>query len=152
MIRIAKLLMALAAVVCLSSSAWTQAGLLDCGCSQAPVHHAPMVYAAPEMDPCCECAAAVQSCCGVGGVGGGMVQLGSLYGSTGLYGGGHPGGFGHGHGGGYHRSPDPRSFESGFENLPNMDGGGVHHRLPFHSYRRPWAHPGVADNNINIIW
>ena len=81
-----------------------------------------------------------------------MVQPGSLYGSAGLYGGGHPGGYGHGDGGEYYGSPDPRSFGSGFGKLPNMHGGGVHHRLPFDSYRRPWAHPGVADNNINIIW
>ena len=152
MLRLTTGFSALAAFVCFSGSALTQAGLPGCGCSHAPVNHAPMIYAAPEMDACCECAAAVPTCCGCGGVGGGMVQFGSLYGSAGFYGGGYAGGYGHGYGGGYHGSPDPRSFESGFENLPNMDGGGVHHRLPFHSYRRPWAHPGIADNNINIIW
>jgi len=141
----------LAALLCLSSSAGTQAGLLGCGCSHASVHHAPLMHATPEVYASCG-RDAVPSCCGAGGAGVGMVQPGSLYGSTGLYGGGHPGGYGHGYGGGYYGSPDPRSFESGFENLPNMDGYGVHHRLPFHSYRRPWAHPGIADNNINIIW
>jgi len=99
------------------------------------MHHAPMMYTAPEM-----------------GVGGGVAHPGSLYESAGFYDVGYAGGYGHSYGGGYYGSPDPRSFESGFENLPNMDGGGVHHRLPFHSYRRPWAHPGIADNNINISW
>lgn len=151
MLRPTTLFSVLAAFVCLSSSAWTQAGLLGCGCSRGLVHYAPMMYAVPEVDASCGCDA-VSSCCGAGGVGGGMVQPGSLYGSAGLYGVGHSGGNGNGYGGGYYGSPDPRSFESGFESLPNMDGGGVHHRLPFHSYRRPWAHPGIADNNINIIW
>ncbi len=164
MIRVRTLFSALSAVTCLFSSASTQAGLLGCGCSRAPVHHAPMVYAAPQIDAGCECAAAVPSCCGYGGVGGGVAQLGGWYGSAGFYGIDHDGSYGHayghsnghghgyGSGGGYYGSPDPRSFESGFENLPNMDGGGVHHRLPFHSYRRPWAHPGIADTNINIVW
>ena len=79
------------------------------------------------------------ACCGFDGSHGGLVQSENLYGSGGHY-------------GGYYGSPHPRSFESGFENLPDMDGGGVHHRLPFHSYRRPWAHPGIADTNISIVW
>ena len=148
MLRLTTHFSALTAFLCLSGSAVTQAGLLGCGCSHGPVHHAPAIYAATEMDADCGYAAAVPACCGVGG----KVQLGSLYGSPGFYGGCHYRGYGPGYGGGYYGSPDPRSFESGFENLPNMDGGGVHHRLPFHSYRRPWAHPGIADNNINICW
>ncbi len=156
MLRLTTLFSALAVFVCLSGSALTQAGLLGCGCSQAPVHHAPLIYAAPQMDGGCDCASVVPSCCGFGEVGGGVAHLGNLYGSAGSYGIGNAGsygqGYGYGNGGGYYGSPDPRSFESGFENLPNMDGGGVHHRLPFHSYRRPWAHPGIADNNINIVW
>ena len=156
MLRLTTLFSALAAFVGLSGSALTQAGLLGCGCAQAPVHHAPLMYAAPQMDAGCHCAAAVPTCCGFAGVGGGVAHLGNLYGSPGSYGVGNAGsygqGYGYGNGGGYYGSPDPRSFESGFENLPNMDGGGVHHRLPFHSYRRPWAHPGIADNNINIVW
>ena len=152
MLRLTPFFSALAAVLFLFSAALAQAGLLGCSCSRASVHHAPVIHPAPVMDACCAYAAAVPSCCDVGGVGGGIVQPGSLYGSAGLYGGGHHGGYGYGHGGGYYGSPDPRSFESGFENLPNMDGGGVHHRLPFHSYCRPWAHPGIADNNINIVW
>ncbi|MCA9008737.1 MAG: hypothetical protein KDB01_03270 [Planctomycetaceae bacterium] len=137
---------AFAAVACFTGTAATHAGLFGCGCAHGPARHAPVVYAGPAMhttepmDACCECASVVPGCCGIGGVGGGLVQLGNLYGSSGHFGGGYSG------------HPDPRSFESGFENLPNMDGGGVHHRLPFHSYRRPWAHPGVADNNINIVW
>ena len=147
MLRLTTLFSALTAFVCLSSSASTPAGLLGCGCAHDPVRHAPLTPAAPEMHAGCEFAAPVSTCCG-----GGMGQLSSLCGSAGFYGVGHPGGYGHSYGGGYYGSPDPRSFESGFENLPNMDGGGVHHRLPFHSYRRPWAHPGIADNNINIVW
>ncbi len=152
MIRIKTLFSALSAVVCLFGFASTQAGLLGCGCSRAPVHHAPMIYTSPEVDECCECAVGVPSCSGVGGVGGGVAHPGSLYGSAGFYDLGYAGEFGHGYGGRYYGSPDPRSFESGFESLPNMNGGGVHHRLSFHSYRRPWAHPGIADNNINIVW
>ena len=152
MLRLTTLFSALAAFVGLSGSALTQAGLLGCGCAQAPVHQAPLMYAAPQMDAGCHCAAAVPTCCGFGGVGGGMVHSGSLYGSAGFHHGGYAGEYSHGYVGGYYGSADPRSFESGFENLPNMDGYGVHHRLPFHSYRRPWAHPGVADNNINIVW
>ena len=139
MLRRTTLFSAVAALVCLSSSALTQAGRHGCGCSQASVHYAPLIYAAPEMAPSFEHAATVQSCCGVGG---GIVPLGSLYGSAGFY----------GYSGIDYGSRDPRSFESGFENLPNMDGGGVHSRLPFHSYRRPWAQPGVVDNSINIVW
>ena len=150
MTRFTTLYTALAAVVCLVGTEFADAGSMDCGCSQHAEHGSPMMYApptmhaAPVMDSGDSYVAAVPSCCGAGGVGGGLAGLGSLYGSPGIYGGGR--GFGS------WRSPDPRSFESGFESLPNMDGGGVHHRLPFHSYRRPWAHPGIADNNINIIW
>lgn len=139
MLRRTTLFSAVAALVCLSSSALTQAGRHGCGCSQASVHYAPLIYTAPEMEPSFENAATVQSCCGVSG---GIVPLGGLYGSSGFY----------GYGGGSDGSPNPRSFESGFENLPNMKGGGSHSRLPFHSYRRPWAHPGVVDNSINIVW
>jgi hypothetical protein len=44
------------------------------------------------------------------------------------------------------------SFLSGFEGIPSMDGGGIHHRLPYHSYRRPWAHPGTPSTNVTIVW
>ena len=91
------------------------------------------------------------ACCGFEGSHGELVRSGNLYGSRGHHAGSLRCRYGHGYGG-YYGSPDPRSFESGFENLPDMDGGGVHHRLPFHSYRRPWAHPGIADTNINIVW
>jgi hypothetical protein len=43
-------------------------------------------------------------------------------------------------------------FLSGFEGIPSMDGGGIHHRYPYHSYRRPWAHPGTPSTNVTIIW
>ena len=41
---------------------------------------------------------------------------------------------------------------TGDAGLPNMDGYGVHGRYPYHSYRRPLAHPGPKPNNVNIIW
>ena len=41
---------------------------------------------------------------------------------------------------------------TGYEGLPNMDGGGVNHRYPYHSYRRPWAHPGPPSTNVSIVW
>ncbi|MCA9064752.1 MAG: hypothetical protein KDA96_16890 [Planctomycetaceae bacterium] len=41
---------------------------------------------------------------------------------------------------------------TGYEGLPNMDGGGTHDRLPYHSYRRPWFHPGPPAKNITIVW
>lgn len=98
----------------------------DCGCEQS----APAVYAAPVVYP--ELVAA--GCCGVGG---GLAEIGGLYGATALYDGMvAPGG----------------DFVSGFEGLPNMDGGGVHYRYPYHSYRRPWHHPGPPSTNISIVW
>ena len=146
------LVAALAAVTFLSVAGDTQASLLGCGCSHGPAAYAPVMYSDPGIDVGCDCAAAATSCCGIGG--GGLVQLGNLYGSGEVYGGNFAGGsIGNGnYARGSHLSADPRSFQSGFESLPNMDGGGVHHRLPFHSYRRPWAHPGIPDNNINIVW
>ena len=142
MIRLNTLCLALATVACFSSATVTQAGP-GCGCSHGPVHFAPMMNSDPGVNAGCGCAMAASSCCGISN-GGGLVQLGSLYGSAGVYGGYHSGG--------YHGSVNPRGFQSGFESLPNMDGGGVHNRLPFHSYRRPWAHPGIADTSINIVW
>jgi len=41
---------------------------------------------------------------------------------------------------------------TGYEGLPNMDGGGVHNRYPYHSYRRPWANPGPRSTNVTIVW
>ena len=148
MMRFTTLLSAMAVGTFLSVTAAAYAGLPGCGCSRGPAHYAPAVthyapavaYSEPGIDVGCDCACAASSCCGIGG----LAQIGNLYGSAGVYG-GH-------FGGGHYGSVDPRSFQSGFESLPNMDGGGTHHRLPFHSYRRPWAHPGIADNNINIVW
>lgn len=41
---------------------------------------------------------------------------------------------------------------TGYEGLPNMNGGGVHRRLPYHSYRRPWAYPGPVSTHVSIVW
>ena len=41
---------------------------------------------------------------------------------------------------------------TGYEGLPNMDGRGLHGRYPYHSYRRPWAHPGPMSTNVSIVW
>lgn len=71
----------------------------------------------------CACGHAVASCCGGGGAAWGMMSLS-------------------------HRT----TFLSGYEGLPNMDGGGVHYRYPYHSYRRPWFHPGPPSTNITICW
>jgi hypothetical protein len=48
--------------------------------------------------------------------------------------------------------PRHGSFLSGFEGIPSMDGGGIHYRYPYHSYRRPWAHPGTPSTNVTIVW
>jgi hypothetical protein len=120
-----------------------------CNCNSAPVHYqpsysmvapAPAVYMAPMVENACACSAVASACCGVGG---GMLPLGDLYGSGSLYGTSANHGYG---------SPAPGSFLSGYEGLPNMDGGGIHHRYPYHSYRRPWAHPGTPSTNITIVW
>ena len=41
---------------------------------------------------------------------------------------------------------------TGYEGLPNMNDGGVHPRLPYHSYRRPWADPGPISTHVSIVW
>ena len=148
MTRLTALFSAMVAVAFMAVTAGAQAGQRGCGCSQGPAHYAPavtydapIVHSDPGIDASCDCASVATSCCGLGS---GLAQIGNLYGSAGVYGGNLDGG--------HFGSVDPRSFQSGFETLPNMDGGGTHHRLPFHSYRRPWAHPGIATNNINIVW
>ncbi len=88
----------------------------------APAVHVPLAY-----DAGCHCGAAAGGCCGLGGAAG----LAGAYAHS-----------GYGYGGSL----------TGYEGLPNMDGGGVHNRYPYHSYRRPWAHPGPASTNINIVW
>lgn len=97
------------------------------------------VNVAPAIEDACACTSVATSCCGVGG---GMMQLGSFYGAGSIYGSGHT------HSG----SPAAGSFLSGYEGLPNMDGGGIHYRYPYHSYRRPWAHPGTPSTNVTIVW
>lgn len=91
----------------------------------------------------CGCAAA--ACCGPGT---GLAQIAGVY--------SHHGVCSHhrvnGHHGVYGQYPYSGSFLSGYEGLPNMDGGGVHYRYPYHSYRRPWFHPGPPSTNISIVW
>jgi len=53
---------------------------------------------------------------------------------------------------GYAGAQSAHSFLSGYEGLPDMNGGGVHYRYPYHSYRRPWFHPGPASTNVTIVW
>jgi hypothetical protein len=123
-------------------------GGCNCGSSGPSVtvvstmHHAE-VPLAHVVDNACECSAAAPACCGLGGLAG----IGSAYGASvafnGHFEGEHVSGIG---------SPAPGSFISGFENLPNMDGGGIHHRYPYHSYRRPWAFPGTPATNVTIVW
>ena len=100
----------------------------------------PVIYAAPVVSSGCGCCQAAAGCCGMGG---GLAQIGGVYGLQGFH--AHSG-----HGSGLH-SGQP-GFLSGYEGLPNMDGGGVHYRYPYHSYRRPWAHPGTPSTNISIVW
>lgn len=127
----------------------------DCGCGpslpQAP--YAPAVvyqhhghHADAAIDSGCLCSGAVSACCGVGG---GVMQLGNIYGAGSIYGAGNMSVM---HGGARGHGPSPGSFLSGYEGLPNMDGGGIHHRYPYHSYRRPWAHPGTPSTNVTIVW
>jgi hypothetical protein len=115
----------------------------DChGSAPAPavVYSAPVVQAAPVLEAGCLCGAALPTCCA-----GGVANAGLIHGLGGA-------GYAHSVHGGQFGGPAPGSFLSGFEGIPNMDGGGVHHRYPYHSYRRPWAHPGPPSNNITIVW
>ncbi len=118
-------------------------GSAGCGCQQssaATVYAAPAVWhAAPAVQAGCNCGIAAASCCGMGGAGGvGMLyadQFGGMATST--------GGFDPGAG---------SSGLTGYEGLPNMDGGCENYRYPYHSYRRPWFHPGPQATNISIVW
>ncbi len=125
----------------------------DCGCGHTasqPVHVVPMNHyetaypMASMLENGCACSAAASACCGMGG---GVMQIGSLYSAGSFNSGSSVSGGGSQWGG-----PAPGSFLSGYEGLPNMDGGGVHHRYPYHSYRRPWAHPGTPSTNVTIVW
>lgn len=126
----------------------------DCGCNHPmprPMPHPalhPMLhpmphpeYLPPDIDCPCACAAAVSACCGAGG---GLAHVGNFYGLSSAYGDvpDGPGPVG----------PYPDPYLTGYEGLPNMDGGGVHYRYPYHSYRRPWAHPGPLSTNVTIVW
>jgi hypothetical protein len=92
--------------------------------------HPPMLMAATVQDDC-GCHAVATACCGMTAGFGGVAHLGAMYGMSHM---GGPGGY------------------TGYEGLPNMDGGGVHGRYPYHSYRRPWAHPGPRSTNVSIVW
>lgn len=127
--------MILTGLVALQSSASGHPGD-GCACQRQAVVHVPHIAPmAQAFHAGCGCGAAAAACCSPGGFG----YVGAIHGiysdSAGLHGGSAPGG-----------------FLSGYEGLPNMDGGGIHHRYPYHSYRRPWAHPGPPSTNITIVW
>lgn len=113
-------------------------GGCGCGAGSGTVGHVVPVQAAPAYEAACGCSAAISACCGCGG---GISPLGGLS-------------MGYGYAGGLSVAgiPGHGSFLSGYEGLPNMDGGGIHHRYPYHSYRRPWAHPGTPSTNVTIVW
>lgn len=132
--QIFAVLFATATVFAAVSSA--DAGCLFCrrDCEECPpTCAAPATCAAPvasccQPEPDCACPAVASACCGMaccGGVG----QLGAMYGYM----------------------TGPRGL-TGYEGLPNMDGRGVHGRYPYHSYRRPWFHPGPKSANVTIVW
>lgn len=79
----------------------------------------------------CSCHAVASACCGMTAGPGGVAHLGLVHSMIHVAG---PAGY------------------SGYEGLPGMDGGGVHGRYPYHSYRRPWAHPGPKSANVSIVW
>lgn len=79
----------------------------------------------------CRCHAVATACCGMSAGFGGAAQLGAIYGMSHL--------------------ATPGRY-TGYEGLPNMDGGGLNGRFPYHSYRRPWAHPGPQSVNVSIVW
>jgi hypothetical protein len=124
-----------------------------CACGQSPQMHfapGPAQYSPTSLAGYgCACSAAVPSCCGLGG---GLSQLGNLYGSGSGYGAVYE----PWHDGGAWESAGAYGFSAGgytgFEGLPNMDGGGINYRFPYHSYRRPWAHPGPPVTNVSIVW
>lgn len=107
---------------------------------------APVVHMAPVADCGCTCAAVSMPCCGIGG---GIAQIGTAY-SLGTF--SDAGISGGAVVTGDHGAGNLASGLTGYEGLPNMDGGGVNHRYPYHSYRRPWAHPGPRSSNVSIVW
>lgn len=76
----------------------------------------------------CGCHAPAAACCGAAVGCCGVGQVGMIYTMNQLHG------------------------YTGYEGLPNMDGRGVHGRYPYHSYRRPWFHPGPKSANVSIVW
>lgn len=140
---------ALAGLLLLAAASVVQAGGGHCaGCSGTPAaggaggcncgHTAPAVRATTALHCGCQCGHIAAGCSGAGC---GLAHIGAACGSAH---GGYPG---------YGQSGHPTAgFLSGYEGLPNMDGGGVHHRYPYHSYRRPWFHPGPPSANVTIVW
>ena len=125
----------------------------DCGCNTQTVAvvATPVVHVAPVADCGCACASVATSCCGVGG---GISHLGNVYGlgvQSDVLTSGHVGGTGFGSAGSGVYAGGGLGL-TGYEGLPNMDGGGTNHRYPYHSYRRPWAFPGPTSTNVSIVW
>ncbi|MBL8816652.1 MAG: hypothetical protein JNL58_11530 [Planctomyces sp.] len=115
-----------AIVVCVMVFSFRTASA-DCGCSRPQ----------PVEQVGCDCGHAA-ACCGIGS---GLAHIAGVYGHHQLH-------IAHG----YHGTPYSSGFLTGYEGLPNMDGGGVHYRYPYHSYRRPWFHPGPHSANVTIAW
>lgn len=125
-------------------------GKSGCGCHGTPAqsvyvpahqvvhHHMP---SAPAVHAGCACSSVASTCCGLTGLQGfsSMAMTSAMDAGMGW----HHGDFLSGYEGG---------SLTGYEGLPNMDGGGVNHRYPYHSYRRPWFHPGPQSANISIVW
>jgi len=124
----------------------TDAGFLKCRrsrhCDQCATSDPVLVYehaypngncgcCQPAMSADCGCHAVATACCGMTAGFGGVARMGAIYGMSHLA-----------RRGGY----------TGYEGLPNMDGGGLNGRYPYHSYRRPWAHPGPRSTNVSIVW
>lgn len=113
-------------------------GNSGCGCqSSAPVRHSAPLYNAG-----CACTAAASTCCGMGGI----HNIGGIYMDSAVSAGSISG-----HGESWQGAYREGSL-TGYEGLPNLDGGGVNYRYPYHSYRRPWFHPGPRAANISIVW
>ncbi|MCA9036430.1 MAG: hypothetical protein KDA91_14950 [Planctomycetaceae bacterium] len=109
----------------------------NCNSSQPQVSYVPVQpVVAPVMQAGCACSSAAAGCCGMGGLG----SVGGLYMDAAA-------GMGYGPAFGM-----VGQGMTGYEGLPNMDGGGVNYRYPYHSYRRPWANPGPRAANVSIVW
>ncbi|MCA9058165.1 MAG: hypothetical protein KDA85_06685 [Planctomycetaceae bacterium] len=117
----------------------TSSGCSSCGQHAAPCAQGGCQSCAPAAVAGCGCSSIAAGCCGTGF---GLAQAGQLYAWQSMQ-------SGYGVSAGYGMTG---SGLTGYEGLPNMDGGGTHDRLPYHSYRRPWFHPGPPSKNISIVW